>query len=97
MRLLSDETITYLFVKLNVSGLELLSDLFTSSKMVGELDVRQRLGSLSFVRSEVLRWGLRDGVQGYGNVLVVSNFLKMDMRDLVVVYFSGVVVNDVSR
>jgi len=65
--------------------------------MVGELDVRQRLGGLSFVRSEVLRWGLRDSVQGYGNVLVVSNFLEMDVRNLIVVYFSGVVVNDVSR
>jgi len=57
----------------------LLSDFFSSSKMVGELNVREGLAGFSFVGSEVLCRRLGDGVQGHGDILVVSDLLQMDV------------------
>jgi len=68
-----------LLVKLNESRLELLSDFCTATQVVGVLGVGERLGGFSLVSSEVGRWGVGNGVQRYGNVLVVSNFLEMYM------------------
>lgn len=88
---------SYLFVKLDVSRLELLSNLSATSKVVRVLSVRERFARFSLVGSEVLCRRLGDSVQRYGNILVISNFLQMDVRNLIVLDFSRVVVDDVSR
>jgi hypothetical protein len=74
----------------------LLSNLSTASEVVRELSVRKRLRSFSFIRSEVSLGRLGNGVQRDSGVLVVSDLLKVNMRDLVVSNNSGVVVDDVT-
>jgi len=74
----------------------LLSDLSTTSEVVRELSVRKRLRSFSFIRSEVSLGRLGNGVQRDSGVLVVSDLLKVNVRDLVVSNNSGVVVDDVT-
>jgi hypothetical protein len=74
----------------------LLSNLSTTSEVVRELSVRKRLRSFSFIRSEVSLGRLGNGVQRDSGVLVVSDLLKVNMRDLVVSNNSGVVVDDVT-
>lgn len=64
--------------------------------MVRELGVRKGLRSFSFVRSEVSLSRLGNGVQRDSGVLVVSDLLKVNVRDLVVLHNSGVVVDDVT-
>lgn len=64
--------------------------------MVRELSVRKRLRSFSFIRSEVSLGRLGNGVQRDSGVLVVSDLLKVNVRDLVVSNNSGVVVDDVT-
>lgn len=74
----------------------MLSNLSTASEVVRELSVRKRLRSFSFIRSEVSLGRLGNGVQRDSGVLVVSDLLKVNMRDLVVSNNSGVVVDDVT-
>jgi hypothetical protein len=74
----------------------LLSNLSTTSEVVRELSVRKRLRSFSFIRSEVSLGRLGNGVQRDSGVLVVSDLLKVNVRDLVVSNNSGVVVDDVT-
>ena len=74
----------------------MLSDLSTTSEVVRELSVRKRLRSFSFIRSEVSLGRLGNGVQRDSGVLVVSDLLKVNVRDLVVSNNSGVVVDDVT-
>jgi len=74
----------------------LLSNLSTISEVVRELGMRKRLRSFSFVRSEVSLSRLGNGVQRDSGVLVVSDLLKVNVRDLVVLHNSGVVVDDVT-
>jgi hypothetical protein len=74
----------------------LLSNLSTASEVVRELSVRKRLRSFSFIRSEVSLGRLGNGVQRDSGVLVVSDLLKVNVRDLVVSNNSGVVVDDVT-
>jgi hypothetical protein len=85
-----------LLVELDVGRFELLSNLSTASEVVRELSVRKRLRSFSFIRSEVSLGRLGNGVQRDSGVLVVSDLLKVNMRDLVVSNNSGVVVDDVT-
>lgn len=70
---------TYLLVKLNESRLELLSDFFAITEVVGELSVGERFGGFGLVSSEVGRRGVGNGVQRNGCVLMVSDFLEMYM------------------
>lgn len=74
----------------------MLSNLSTASEVVRELSVRKRLRSFSFIRSEVSLGRLGNGVQRDSGVLVVSDLLKVNVRDLVVSNNSGVVVDDVT-
>lgn len=74
----------------------MLSNLSTTSEVVRELSVRKRLRSFSFIRSEVSLGRLGNGVQRDSGVLVVSDLLKVNVRDLVVSNNSGVVVDDVT-
>jgi len=69
-----------LLVEHNIGGLELLVDVLT--EVVGELDVRDRLGRLGFGLSEICSWGARDSVQRNWLILVVADLLKVHMRDL---------------
>jgi hypothetical protein len=79
-RYFSDGRRTYLLVEHNIGGLELLVDVLT--EVVGELDVRDRLGRLGFGLSEICSWGARDSVQRNWLILVVADLLKVHMRDL---------------
>jgi hypothetical protein len=64
--------------------------------MVRELGVGERFTGFSFVRSEVLGRGVGDHVERHGHILVVSDLLEVDVRNLVVVDFGGVVIDVVS-
>jgi hypothetical protein len=88
---------TYLFVKLDESRFKLLSNFFATSEMVRELNVREGFTGLSLVSSEVLSRGLGDSVEWHGGILVVSDLLEVDVRDLVVGYSGRVVVDDIPR
>jgi len=74
------ENQTYLLVEHHIGGLKLLVDVL--AEVVGELDVRDRLGRIGFRLSEFCSWGSRYSVQRHGLVLVVADLLKVHMRDL---------------
>ena len=74
---------TYLLVKLNEGGLELLLNvLAVAGEVVGELVVRERHALGSFLGSEVTRSSVRHGVHGHRLVLDILDFAKVDVRDL---------------
>lgn len=83
-----------LFVELGVHGLKLLLDV--SSEVAGVLIVRQRLAGFIFSFTEVLCRGSGDSVEGHGRVLVVSDLLKVHVRNFLVACDGGVVSHNVS-
>jgi hypothetical protein len=66
-----EEASTYLFVKFDPGGLELLND-FSSPEGVLELSLRETLVLLSLTEALSGRWTARECVQGHGHVLRIS-------------------------
>ena len=74
---------TYLFVELDVGGLEELLDL-SAAEVVGELVVRIGHARSVLDRLRVEDGRLGDGVEGHRLVLSVPDLVKMHVRDLLV-------------
>ena len=74
---------TYLFVKLNVGGLELLLNV-SLAEVVGELVVREGHALGSFLGSIVAHSRFWHSVQRDGLVFCVPDFVKMHVGDLFV-------------
>jgi len=83
-----------LFVKLGVHGLKLLIDV--SSKVAWVLIVRQRLAGFILSFTEVLCRGSGHSVEWHGLVLVVSDLLKVHVRNLLVACDCGIMSHNVS-
>ena len=71
------ESVTYLLVKLDIGGLELLLNVRT--EVVRELVVRVRHALSSLRGAEGTLGRLGDSVQGDGLILRVSDLIKMNM------------------
>ena len=81
---------TYLFVELDIGGLELLLNV-RLAEVVGELIVRIRHALGSFLGSIVSNGRLRHSVQRDSLVLRVSNLVQVHMGDFLVNQVSWVV------
>jgi hypothetical protein len=65
------EAATYLFIKFDPGGLELLND-FSSAERILELSLRETLVLLGLAEALGGRWTARETVQGHRHVLRIS-------------------------
>lgn len=86
---------TYLLVELNKSGLELLSDVLAGVVVLEDV-LTEALASLVLLADKLCLNGSREGVQRHFLVFGISNLLKLDMRDFLVVDQSWVMSWNVS-
>lgn len=86
-----------LFVKFDIDGFKLLLDVNTTTNMVWILIMRQRLACCIFGVAEVLGWWSGYSMKRYSYIFVVSDLLKMYMRNFLVASNGGIVCYHVSR
>ena len=86
---------TYLLVQLHEGWLVKFIDVVFS--VIGELCVTYTLALLVFLRKEVALDGSGQGVKWYDDVLCISNLLKLNVRNFLVVNKCWVVSWNVTR